>query len=251
MQGFFASDPGLELGGTNLKETRRHRREMPQVLEFVRRMGFWMALVSVVALLTPVPTFADSELKVPVTQGPKPKLIGGIAGNSAPLHIERLSLDGKPVEVGFYMWPLRVGFLTLISVQGPVEPMLTGLRLVPGAGTDAVPAKALSLPDGAMKDLSWHEVSPTVRGAWTLELTSGIALTPAEGSAPAQDASIPRATLSIDVAGPPELPRWQAWIIACLPLLGLAFFVRTLGQVTRRSAGNVPWWEADTRGSSR
>lgn len=246
MQGFDASG-----SGSKLAQERFLRRGRSQALEFWKRVSFWAALAGVIAMMMPVPTFADSELKVPVTQGPKPKLIGGIAGNSAPLHIERLSLDGKPVEVGFYMWPLRVGFLTLISVQGPVDPMLTGLRLVPGAGTDAVPAKALSLPDGAMKDLSWHEVSPTVRGAWTLELTSGIALTPAEGTAPAQDASIPRATLSIDVAGPPELPRWQAWIIACLPLLGLAFFVRTLGQVTRRSAGNVPWWEADTRGSSR
>lgn len=180
----------------------------------------------------------------------KPKLIGSIAGNSAPLHTETLTVPGGSVTLGFYEWPLRVDQLSLISVQGSLPPAQTSVQLEPAPETNALPARALSQADGAMADLSWHELTPSVQGAWVLEVRlkpgKDVVTAPTVGSSSVEGSQwTVVARLPTVVEGPPELPRWAAWLIAGFPLLMLALFVRKLGEAVTRTRGDEPpWWEA-------
>jgi len=204
-----------------------------------RKGLMWRLVLLTLALLVP---YAQAETA-------RPKLIGSIAGNSAPLHTETLPVPGGSVTVGFYEWPLRVDQLSLISVQGSLPPAQTSVQLEPAPQTNALPARALSEPDGAMSDLSWHELTPSVQGAWVLEVrlkpVGEVATTPATSSVMPSTALTVVARLPTVVEGPPELPRWAAWMIAGFPLLMLALFVRKLGEAVTRTRGDEsPWWDA-------
>ena len=153
--------------------------------------------------------------------------LGGIAGNAAPLHTEKVRVGDRVVDVGFFMWPIRSGQPALLYVEGEIDPATTELWLVPAEATNAIPGRARSEADGAMKNLSWHEVNASVRGPWRLEVRAG-----------GQTAALP-----IEVAGPPSIPIWLGWMIGLSPLVGLFWFLRRLrAMVQDTPLEAAPWW---------
>lgn len=186
----------------------------------------------------------------------KPKLIGSIAGNSAPLHTETLTVSGAGIEsgtitVGFYEWPLRVDQPALISVEGALPQTRTSIQLQPDAAVNALVARAMSQPDGALPDVSWHELTAIVQGRWTLQVKVRPESEASKGFTPALvsvDALAPVASLPLVVEGPPAMPRWLAWLIAASPLMMLAVFVRKLNEsIEHSSSEETPWWEGVAR----
>ena len=86
------------------------------------------------------------------------------------------------------------------------------VRLVPGLGTDATPVRAGVLPDPDMPGAYAAQPSPTVVGAWVIEISASGPKGQGAGAVP------------ITVAGPRAIPAWVGWLIGLAPMLGVAWF---------------------------
>ena len=141
-------------------------------------------------------------------------LASGVALAAGPAHSETLRAGPYIVDVNLFQYPP----ITDQAVEVTVVPHASGLHLsgrialLPGLGTDAVPLYASLTPldsSGALKG----SIRLPVRGAWTVQVQLN-------GPAGSGQASFP-----IVVAAPGAIPIWLAWLIAVLPLLGIAWLV--------------------------
>lgn len=135
---------------------------------------------------------------------------------STPAHTETLMVGSYIVDVNLYQDPP----VTDQAVEVTVVPHERNLHLsgrilmIPGQGTDAVALHASLSPLNSQSDTLVGSMRMPVRGAWTI----AVQLNGPQGEG--------QASFSITVAAPGAMPVWLAWVIAVIPLLGLAWLIR-------------------------
>ncbi|HJT56432.1 MAG TPA: hypothetical protein VJ761_08055, partial [Ktedonobacteraceae bacterium] len=142
-------------------------------------------------------------------------MVPGIAlASGGPAHTETLMAGPYIIDVNLYQDPP----MTDQSVKVTVVPHQSGLHLsgsilvVPGLGTDAVELRSQLLPVGQSNTLVGSIRMP-VRGAWNVV----VQVNGPQGSG--------QASFPITVAAPGAIPIWLGWLIALVPLLGVAWLV--------------------------
>jgi hypothetical protein len=142
-------------------------------------------------------------------------MIPGIAwASDGPAHTETLMAGSYIIDVNLYQDPP----MTDQSVKVTVVPHESGLHLTgrilmqPGLGTDAVELRSQLSPDGQTGTLVGSVRMP-VRGAWNIVVQL-------DGPQGVGQASFP-----ITVAAPGAMPIWLGWLIALVPLLGVAWLI--------------------------
>ena len=142
-------------------------------------------------------------------------LIPGIArASGGPAHTETLMVGPYIIDVNLYQDPP----MTDQSVKVTVVPHESSLHLTgsilmqPGLGTDAVELRSQLSPVGQTGTLVGSVRMP-VRGAWNIVVQL-------DGPQGVGQASFP-----ITVAAPGAIPIWLGWLIALVPLLGVAWLI--------------------------
>lgn len=154
---------------------------------------------------------------------------GVVKASGGPAHTETLMAGSYIIDVNLYQDPP----MTDQSVKVTVVPHQSSLRLSgdilvePGLGTDAVELRS-QLSPVAQSNTLVGSIRMPVRGAWNVV----VQLNGPQGTG--------QASFPITVAAPGAIPVWLGWLIALVPLLGVAWLVWHQRRYRQKLLARVP-----------